>query len=90
MLLIFSIKIQKHVADSDRPYPNEMNIATIVFNLKWIQNKGSLYPGTTNMSSIEVEYYTYHHARVQKTLRKKDYSKLKEVCNMIHPDYATQ
>jgi len=34
MLLIFSSKIQKHVADSDRPYPNEMNIATIVFNLK--------------------------------------------------------
>jgi hypothetical protein len=34
MLLIFSSKIQKHVADSDRPYPNEINIATIFFNLK--------------------------------------------------------
>jgi len=56
MLVIFSSKIQKHVAD--RPYPNEMNIATNVFNLKWMQNKGSLFPGTTNMSSIEVEYYT--------------------------------
>jgi hypothetical protein len=41
------------------------------FNLKWIQNKGSLYPGTTNMSSIELEYYTYHHARVQEHKERK-------------------